>query len=351
MRARAMTLVAAFSGLVVLGSCMKAAETNLSPVHLHFEPTLSAFKDPDTDFSQYRTFSVFPASLLYEDASSNAIQEKQVLFFLRSLVESRGYEFVELDEDPDILLTIHVSSSYKETYVPPSTRTVLGWVHGKTITTTGTSTGTVGGWGSYMGTTKSTTRVPGHLTTNEITTPGRTVGHFYPGVMIEAVENDSLYTIWYGTGVGTSDNHDVRISGQAVARRLFARFPECRFFPSNEGSHDAFVGIAFVIYTVEGNSYYPAVLEVLPRSPAKLVRVDDPSMKRGLREHDLITAIDGVSTENMSFAQVADLLAGDSGTVMTLEILRLDKVLRAKLTRGSRAEYEKREARRRRWRR
>lgn len=63
--------------------------------------------------------------------------EKQLLFFLRNCLEAKGYRFVPLDQNPDFLATITVSSQCQECYVPPSTAQLPVWVPGRTITTYG----------------------------------------------------------------------------------------------------------------------------------------------------------------------------------------------------------------------
>lgn len=331
--------------VVLLASCATAPkQTNLSPVYLYYEPSASSYLDPDTDFSGYRTFSVFPVSLLYQDAGSNEIQQKQLMFFLRNQIEGYGYTYVEVDQDPDLLFTIDMSSDYKETYVPPSTRTVLSWVPGQTIQTKGSTFGSLfssSGTSTYSGNSTYTTTTPGHVSTRQVTTPGHTVGHFYPGVLIEALDGDSLNTVWYGNGVGTSDNFDVRVSGQGVARSVLSGLPPCTE-PWWEITESAGItGIIPEMLTIDGNYYYPAVIEVLPGSPAAGAR-GKPN-RRGIKQYDLIVSVDGQPTLNTTVRELHEMLAGDPGTTLMLEVKRLDDIIPFELVRVDRDEYNKRQ--------
>lgn len=309
--------------------------TNLSPAYLYLTPSTSSYQDPDATISGYRTFSVFPASLISEEANTNEIMEKQLLFFLRNCLEAKGYRFVALDQIPDFLATITVSSQYQESYVPPSTGVLPVWVPGRTITTYGNTAGTFNyntygsyssyGWGSYSGQTSSTTYVPGYVTTQTYTRPGYSVGHHYPSAAVSVFDAKSLKNVWLGTGVGTSDNPDARVAGQFVVTNILDRFPN--FAGRSEPGSNGVVGVQLLMFTNDGNNYVPTVLSVASGGPAA---------KAGVKSYDMILSIDGVQLVNEPLSEVMQLLGGNAGTAVTLQLWRTGQQFTVNLTRVNR---------------
>ena len=58
--------------------------TNLTPADLKFEPSIQSYRDPKFDSTTFKTFSVFPYSLISDKAQLRGeIIEKQMLFALR----------------------------------------------------------------------------------------------------------------------------------------------------------------------------------------------------------------------------------------------------------------------------
>lgn len=159
-----------------LYSCVPSARiTNLTPVYLYQEPTVTAYENPNSNMNWYRTFAVFPYSVLDTVTKRNPILDQQVLFYVRNLFELKGYKFIQLNEVPDFLITVDANSQYSENYVPPQQVTLPSWVPGKTVTVQGSSTAnfnfnTFGdlnsyGWGSWTQNSTQTIEVPGYMTT------------------------------------------------------------------------------------------------------------------------------------------------------------------------------------------
>lgn len=312
--------------VALLSGCASTPRiTNLSPAYLYSTPSVSSYKNPEADISDYQTFSVFPQSLISENTKMNEILEKQVLFFLRNELESKGYKFVELNQRPDFLATVRVSSKYETTYVPPQTVTSPRWVPERTITSYSTSSGTLWGWGNYFGSSTSTIYVPGYMTTETYTRPGYTVGHFYPFAGISIYDGETLERVWLGTGAGASDSADVRVSSQFVIIHILAELPTAStpydFYPSR-GTLSVNLGI----FTIDGNNYIPTITRVVKRSPAQTA---------GLRQYDMILAVDGVSVVNKSFRDVLDLIEGSPGTTTRLDVWRTGQELSIDVTRTS----------------
>lgn len=325
---------------LTLTSCATApGVTNLSPAYLYQTPSVSSFQDPDATLAWYSTFAVFPASLITEEANRNEIMEKQLLFFLRSCLEAKGYRFVPLDQSPDFLATVSITSEYKESYVPPSTGVLPVWVPGRTITSYGNTSGTFTynsygsyssyGWGSYSGSRSSSTYVPGYMTTQTYTRPGYAVGHHYPVAAVSMYDAKSLKNVWLGTGAGTSDNPDARVSGQFIVTNILSRFPHAAERTADPSS--GVVGVGLLVFTNDGNNYVPTVLSVASGSPAK---------KAGIKPHDMILSVNGVQLVNRPFSEAMQLLGGDPGTSVTLQLWRTGQHLTVHATRVPREQVK-----------
>lgn len=249
--------------------------------------------------------------------------EKQVLFFLRNCLEAKGYRFVPLDQSPDFLATITVSSEYKESYVPPSTDVLPVWVPDRTITSY--SSYSSHGWGSYSGSSTTTTYVPGYLTMQTYTRPGYTVSHHYPSASVAIFDAKTLKNVWLGTGVGTSDNPDARVSSQVVVGHILVKFPNS--VVRSESPSPGSIGIKVSVFTIDGNNYVPTVVSVASGSPAA---------RAGIEPEDMILTIDGLNVVNKPISEVMQLLRGDPGTHVTLQLWRVGQQITVNVTRAQR---------------
>jgi hypothetical protein len=314
---------------VLIISCATTTKlTNLSPAYLYFTPSTSSFRDPDAQLERYKTFSLFPLSLISKESKMNPILERQLLFYIRNLLEAKGYEFVQLGQNPDFLVTLWADIKYQESYVPPSSITLPHWVPGKTITTYGSSSGsfklnTFGdyssyGWGTWSSSDTKTTYIPGYMTTRTYTRPGYTVGHFYPTAVIQVYDGKTLRNVWMGSGAGTSDNADIRISGQFVLAHILKDYPNCLSLGIKDNIKSGMIGIQYGIFTNDGNSYFPTVINLREGAPAK---------KEGLEVHDMIIEVNGVSTLNKSFSEVLSLFRGEPGSEVNVKVMRLNEIL------------------------
>jgi Domain of unknown function (DUF4136)/PDZ domain len=298
--------------------------TNLSPVYLDFNPTVTTYEDPNaTNINWYQTFSVFPYSFIEKESNTNPILQQQLLFYVRNLFEEHGFKFVQLNEEPDFLLTVDASSKYQETYVPPTSITLPVWVPGQTITSESSTNGNLNfntfgdvntnGWGNYNQETTTTTYVPGYATTETYTQPGYMVGRNYPIVRIQVFDGKTYKSVWYGSGVGTSRNPDVRISGQLVMRAMVKQFPTPNK-PNLISSENGYLGISPTLFTIDGNSFYPTILDIKDGMPAS---------NTDIHKYDMIVAINGQQTRNMPIPKVIQLLRGPIGSTVEITVWRL----------------------------
>ena len=323
--------------VVFLVGCQTPPQlTNISPLLLHQDPTVSTMADPDVDFTKYRTFTVLPISKLSkkDTLKMNEIVEKQYLFFLRNLFERKGYKFVALKEKPDLIITGFIKSEYKESYVPPRTITVPHYTPGKYITTYGSRSGSFNmntyglgssnTYGNYSGSSTYSTYIPGSRTTKQLTRPGYTVGYHYPTALINAVDAKTRKVVWEGNGVGTSKVSDPRISSQIVTITMTKSFParpveEIIAAYKDRGS----MGASVHVVTVDGNNYYPMIIGVVDGGAAK---------NAGIRRFDIVIEANGVSLRNKSLQNIRSTIMVRPGELMHLKVKRLMEVIPINVT-------------------
>jgi carboxyl-terminal processing protease len=86
----------------------------------------------------------------------------------------------------------------------------------------------------------------------------------------------------------------------------------------NQGLDGGKFGGTGIVIQADGTTHYIAVTEVVPGGPAD---------KAGIQQNDLITAVNGVSTKNMTVQKASQRLRGPKGTKVTLTIQRDGKTL------------------------
>jgi len=324
--------------LLMIVGCATTRVTNLTPAYLQLEPSVQSYKDLSFKESEYRTFSVFASSLISDGTQlGGGILEKQMLFVLRNAFEELGYKFVELNQSPDFLVTIDGSAQYKEIYVPPQTLTVPHLEPGRTITTYDNTTGSFNyntygdysscGWGTWSGSSVTTSYIPGYITTETYTSPGYYAGAFYPSLSVSVFDGKSLTNVWTGIGTGTSNCPDFRISSQFVLKSLLRQFPPCPHAAENLPLGSGQIGIWVSIYTNDGNNYFPTVIKVVPGLPAE---------KAGIKVYDMILSIDGITTQNKPLSEVMPLIRGDIGSKVKMSLWRVGKRLDLEMARAQR---------------
>ncbi|HEY9167801.1 MAG TPA: DUF4136 domain-containing protein [Candidatus Kryptonia bacterium] len=328
--------IACFLVALWLAGCSTSQRlTNLTPAYLYLEPSVTAYENPSSDISSYKTFAVFPYSVVDSLTQTNPILEQQLLFYVRNLFEQQGYRFVQLNDHPDFLMTVDGRSQYQERYVPPQSMTLPYWVPSKTITVEGFSSGNLNfntfgdinsfGWGNWTENSTQTVQVPGYMTTQSYQMPGYTVGHYYPELVIQAYDSKTLQNIWTATGVGTSDNSDVRVSGQLVLIDMVNKFPTSKQI--DQPTQTGYVGLFLRLITVDGNSYYPTVVKLMDGMPAE---------SDGVELYDMIVKINGRDTRNMPMTEVLGMMRGSEGSQVQLTVWRLNKLLDFTITRAAR---------------
>ncbi|MBW1768900.1 MAG: DUF4136 domain-containing protein [Deltaproteobacteria bacterium] len=270
-----------------------ASTTNLSPVWPKDKPHIQTVKAPSLDNIKNKTFSVFPVSRLKrEPLLKNDILEMQMLFFLRNVLEIRGYRYVKVTEKPDILATIDGHIQHKKNPVYPETLVSPKWVTGKTALKT---------------------YVPGNMPKQTYKVPRYTEGTFYPVIRIDVLDPNTFKPIWTGMGVGTANNSDLSISSQTIVIFLLDEFPK------GPWSYDYIMapfGFGFFVFTNNGNDYYPTVFTVIKNSPAD---------KAGIKRYDMISSIDGIAVRNKPVSEIINMFQKELGKKKSVTLFRLDK--------------------------
>jgi len=118
-------------------------------------------------------------------------------------------------------------------------------------------------------------------------------------------------------------NADKAIYNGAIPGMLHVLDPHSNFFDPKAYS---------LLREDQRGKYYGVGMTVGPRNNKVIVIapfVGTPAYRAGIRPGDIIVAVDGKSTDNMSTSDVADLLKGPKGTTVHITILRegLDKPL------------------------
>src|SRR3989475_9937012 len=111
-------------------------------------------------------------------------------------------------------------------------------------------------------------------------------------------------------------NPDKAIDNGAIPGLLHALDPHSNFFDPKSYS---------LMREDQRGKYYGVGMTVGPRNNKVIVIfpfVGTPAYKAGIHPGDVIIAVDGKSTENMSTGDVADLLKGPKGTTVHISISR-----------------------------
>ena len=111
-------------------------------------------------------------------------------------------------------------------------------------------------------------------------------------------------------------NADKAIYNGAIPGMLHVLHPHSNFFDPKSYS---------LLREEQSGKYYGVGMQIAPRNNKIIVVapfVGTPAYKVGLRPGDAIIAVDGKATNNMSVADVADLLKGPKGTNVHISILR-----------------------------
>ncbi|HZD95460.1 MAG TPA: PDZ domain-containing protein, partial [Candidatus Sulfotelmatobacter sp.] len=111
-------------------------------------------------------------------------------------------------------------------------------------------------------------------------------------------------------------NPDKAIYNGAIPGMLHVLDPHSNFFDPKSYS---------LLREEQSGKYYGVGMQIAPRNNKIIIVAPfagTPAYKAGLRPGDVIIAVDGKATDNLSVSDVADLLKGPKGTNVHISILR-----------------------------
>lgn len=287
----------AFAGLVLtlVSACAPTVHPHRSAwLWENVEPLIRSEALPGYDFSKARTVTVLRLAGTDYATSLSPIAEQQALLATIYHFESIGFRYVENLADADLVAAIsYADNPYKTSYVPPSSVTVPKYVPGQTFTTSSNSSTNAWaygnqGWATGFGTTRTTsvTTTPGYWTTQTVTNPGYSAGAYYPTVVLTLLDATSGQTVFSGSYVATTQVPDLRVSLPWAMLHIVNRLPDApQSLPCSTPVRYR-VGLATLLGTLDGNNYYPVVLNL---DPAIVVKAGD------ILVEDIVLRVNGKS--------------------------------------------------------
>lgn len=281
-------------------------------IWMYTTPDIKSEKDPDADFGKYQSFAVCPIAELDKELHINPIVEKQLLFLVRNELELLGYHYANTIEQADFYVGVVFANEYKSEYIPPSTSIIPWYVPGQTQTT---YMNLYGSTGSHWGT--ATTTTPGYYVPMTVTRPGRYVGSYYPYFNVVAFDKASKKLAWSGSAIVAAKEPDIRRSASTLLPGLLLeKFPKASEWSKQHDSKNGVFGCGFLIFTMDGDNFYPVITGVWSGSPAS---------RGGLKVYDIITYIDGQSLLNRPHSEVRAFFDKGQGDYLILTVRRGDK--------------------------
>jgi hypothetical protein len=241
--------------------------------HITFEtwPTTDAQQDRSVSFFKYRTFNWRP----HPDCEDPAIEEHLALI-ARGMIEGHGYEYVD---SPDADFTI--SLLYR----------------------------------NDLGVRSRPSRAVGvplsddeddavSISFEAVEVRGATWDTFTPEVYLFVVDNGRRAAgeregavVWSGSSIGASRASDIRLTGQLMLWYMTDWFAPC--LPVSVYLPEVRLGMGWAVASPDGRSFYPMALGVFDGKPAE---------QAGITWWDIISEVNGVSTEDKSLPEVRRLI-------------------------------------------
>lgn len=305
-------------GAIFMGAC--ATTHNLTPLGLESPPVTQLREESKIDAAQYATFSVFPVSVAKGDAKLKGTgHEASVLFSLRNAFEARGYRYVPIDESPDLLVTADVFSSLMGRFDPKnppkpgnvSALTDSALAGSGALDPVARKSLAAYEFGSLPPEHGGTDPLPGNYPVKLGRKPAPVL--YGTRVTVAVLDNATLAEIWTAAGTGVSRVPDLRINSQSVLWAVLDLFPPA----ATTKIHAQTAGIGGLnieIATIDGERYYPAILDMDKGSPG---------WRSGLKPFDIILAVAGEETRNNTLEAVRNKIEGPKGSEIYLTLWRM----------------------------
>lgn len=266
---------------------------------------LTTYVDPTFNPSSYRTFTVSLGDSPEESTPVVDLISKHMLVSLANTFQSLGYAFVYPGQPSDIIVTVKHTNERVESYVPPRSYTVYDTVPEQKIKVHDDQ--------DYLHQYDTTITVPAQRVPRTETSPGYTVGTYYPTLSVVCFDTKTKTPLWTGVSATSSRDSDIRISSSNNFVEIGNAFPKCAYSADNYPTYGKTLGIALRVCTDDGNYYYPTIDMVARKSLAA---------RAGLKRNDTILSIDGVPAQNKFYWEIFALLFRNDDAPLTLQIQR-----------------------------
>lgn len=305
-----------------------ASLNNLSFLYYKDQPNVRIEKSPLLNNQNYVTVFAIPITKVKSNSWSSGITQLQISSYVLNAFNSGGYVVVNDISQADIVIAVDAITQDTSFYIPPFQYQVPKYVPPKTIDINSNQFGNFNGGigyprsnfsGYYYGNSQTQVIIPRYETTETMLYPGEFVKQFGHTVQLFIYDNKTGDCVYSAAGYATSEINDIRIGSQILLANCISQFPRCKSpYWSKKIYRDKFYpGITYVSLTIDGNNYFPTVLEHMNKS----------AEKAGLRNHDIIIAVNGQRVANLFDEQVFQLLCSDSRQNVNITIYRNGETL------------------------
>jgi hypothetical protein len=310
----------------LLSGC--ASLNNLSFLNYKDQPDVRIEKSPLLNNRAYAAVCAIPITRVKSNPWSSGITQSQISSFVVNAFNTQGYVVVNDISQADLAIAVDAITQDTSFYIPPFQYQVPKYVPPQTIDINSNQYGNFYGGmgyprsnfsGYYYGNSQTQVTLPGYTTTQTMLYPGQFVKQFGYTVQLFIYDNKTGDCVYSAAGYATSGVKDIRIGSQMLLANCMSQFPSCGSpYWAKELYKDKFYpGISYISLTIDGNNYFPTVLGLKNKS----------AEKAGLRDRDIITAVNGQSVVNMFDEQVFQLLCSDSKGGVTATIYRNGKTM------------------------
>lgn len=306
--------------LLALTGC--ATTHSLTPVALATAPAIKTHAGAELKTSTYATFSVFPLSQVNLQARLKGAElEKPILFMLRNTMETLGYRFVDLNESPDLLVTLDASSESGQKKLPsklvPPNLTPGSMIPQPQAVVSLLNDGSAAiGWGKWQPRSPELAPLPGYPprrgTRKGTGPPPKITGYTFTALTVSIIDAKIFKEVWTGAGAGMSRTRDLRINSQLILWAVMHQFPPAALSELHTSPADV-PGMQVELFTNDGKHYFPAITKIESNSPA---------WRSGAKRWDMILALDAETTANQPYTKFRSRLGGPANSSVSMTLWR-----------------------------
>jgi hypothetical protein len=289
---------------------------NLSFISYSTPPDFDIHRDSTINFRELKRFTVVPYSVLMGSSHLDDLSERKMLYYMRSIIEQRGYLFTSAIDSADFVATVEASNDYKirarqsiEIPVWPISATDST----KSINRQLSNLTNHNAYGTLSQNDSTTEILPANVIKQFQRYKHDRGGSYFPRVGVFLFDKRSHNCIYQGFGRCTTWLETVTVASQLLVRSLINNIPQS---PETWNSlrPNGYIGLSLSIFTIDGINYFPAI-----------EYVNDSAKKSDLRFGDLILSIDGQNCRNKTIREVFQYAHGAPGDHKRFTLWRLDR--------------------------